>query len=418
MINKSELINELISIGCYKEGKFKLKSGIESDYYLDFRNLISYPELLTKVCGLINEQIKNTSGILCGLPYAGIPYAQTTSVLYNRPCILLRKEQKKYGTCKMIEGVYRKNDNLIIIDDIITKGTSIYESLTQLTDFNIQKIVVLVDREEGGKNYIEKLGFKVESIFTVNDFKNLSNINKKIFEIKKSIIQKKSNICISLDYTKSKDILDTLEKVKNNIIMIKLHCDIIEDFTKDFIEKLTEICMSNNILIFEDRKFSDIGSTFVKQFTGGHYKISSWCNITNFHTIVGDGIVKEFNKNKQKHQYGLMIAEMSNEGNLIDDYYTQKTIEIAKSNREDIIGFICQQKISDNSFIYCVPGISLEAKNDNSNQKYTHPITAIENGADILIIGRGIINKQDVKKETELYQSISWKAYKFKNNIV
>ena len=91
----------------------------------------------------------------------------------------------------MIEGVYRKNDNLIIIDDIITKGTSIYESLTELTDFNIQKIIVLVDREEGGKNHIEKLGFKVESIFTVNDFKNLSNINKKVFEIKKLILKKK-----------------------------------------------------------------------------------------------------------------------------------------------------------------------------------------------------------------------------------
>ena len=184
---------------------------------------------------------------------------------------------------------------------LLQKGTSIFESLTYLTDFNIQKIIVLVDREEGGKDYIEKLGFKVESLFTVNDFRNLSNINKKVFDIKNMIIQKKSNICISLDYTKSKDILDTLEKVKNNIIMIKLHCDIIEDFSISFIEKLTKICQSNNILIFEDRKFSDIGSTFVKQFTGGHYKISSWCNITNFHSIVGDGLIKEFSKHQKDH---------------------------------------------------------------------------------------------------------------------
>ena len=413
---KSELINELIGIGCYKEGKFKLKSGIESDYYLDFRHLISYPELLNKVCELIYEKIKNTPGTLCGLPYAGIPYSQTTSILYNRPSILLRKEQKTHGTCRMIEGVYKKNDNLIIIDDIITKGTSIFESLNYLTDFNIQKIIVLVDREEGGKDYIEKLGFKVESLFTVNDFRNLSNINKKVFDIKNMIIQKKSNICISLDYTKSKDILDTLEKVKNNIIMVKLHCDIIEDFSISFIEKLTKICQSNNILIFEDRKFSDIGSTFVKQFTGGHYKISSWCNITNFHSIVGDGLIKEFSKH-QKDQYGLMIAQMSNNGNLIDNLYTQKTLEIAKNNRETIIGFICQEKISDNSFLYCVPGININAKNDNSDQKYIHPIRAIENGADILIVGRGIINKFNVQKECKLYQDVSWKAYKFKHNL-
>ena len=73
----------------------------------------------------------------------------------------------------MIKGKYNKNDNLIIIDDIITKGTSIKESLNHFKDFNIKKIIVLVDREEGGKDSIEKLGFKVEYVFTVHDFKNV-----------------------------------------------------------------------------------------------------------------------------------------------------------------------------------------------------------------------------------------------------
>ena len=57
--------------------------------------------------------------------------------------------------------------------------------------------------------------------------------------------------------------------------MVKLHCDIIEDFNDNFIKDLVLICEKYKIFIFEDRKFADIGSTFRKQFTGGIYKIQS-----------------------------------------------------------------------------------------------------------------------------------------------
>ena len=172
-VNKEKLVQKLIELGCYKKGNFKLKSGISTDFYIDFRHLISHPDILIQICELIYEKFAEIPGLICGLPYAGIPYSQTISILHKRNNILLRKEKKKYGTGKMIEGSYKKNDDLIIIDDIITKGTSLKESLSHFKDFNIKKIIVLVDREEGGKDSIEKLGFKVESVFTVHDFKNV-----------------------------------------------------------------------------------------------------------------------------------------------------------------------------------------------------------------------------------------------------
>lgn len=170
--NKEKLVKKLIDLDCFKKGSFKLKSGISTDFYLDFRHLISHPDILIEICELIYEKLADIPGLICGLPYAGIPYSQTISILHKRNNILLRKEKKKYGTGKMIEGKYNKNDNLIIIDDIITKGTSLKESLLHFKDFNIKKIIVLVDREEGGKESIETLGYKVESVFSVNDFKN------------------------------------------------------------------------------------------------------------------------------------------------------------------------------------------------------------------------------------------------------
>ena len=147
------MINTLKNIGCFKEGDFTLKSGKKSKYYIDLRHLVSYPVILKELANKINTKIGNYNGLICGLPYAGIPYAQTVSVLHNRPSILLGKEQKKHGTSKMIEGEYRSGDELVIIDDVLTSGKSILESLEHLKIFNIKKILIIVDREEGVKKY-------------------------------------------------------------------------------------------------------------------------------------------------------------------------------------------------------------------------------------------------------------------------
>ena len=163
------VIFDLISLGCFKQGDFTLKSGKKSDYYLDLRCLVSHPPVLRKLVIKIRSRIGKTDKI-CGLPYAGIPYASALSTLYNQPMILLRKEKKEYGTKKMIEGDFVKGEELIIIDDILTTGKSILESLEHFKDFKIKKIVVIVDRQEGGRETLEAMGFQVESIFTLQDF--------------------------------------------------------------------------------------------------------------------------------------------------------------------------------------------------------------------------------------------------------
>ena len=198
--------------------------------------------------------------------------------------------------------------------------------------------------------------------------------------------------------------------------MVKLHVDIIEDFNQLVINKLVELCKNNNIFIFEDRKFADIGNTFKKQFTGGIFKIRDWCDITNCHTIAGDAIIKEFSKCKKPNQGLLLIAEMSNKGNLIEDSYKLKTKIMAENNRNDILGFISQNKISNNFLHFC-PGIRLSEKTDGKDQQYSTPEDAMSRGADVLIIGRGIINKPDSENmliQCEKYRQIGWKNYQIK----
>ena len=213
--------------------------------------------------------------------------------------------------------------------DVLTSGTSIIESLEYLKIFKIKKIIVIVDREEGGRKILENMGYTVESIFKVSDFVNQS-LQSKIYS---NILKKQSNICISLDYTNFQDIIGTIEILKDKIVMVKTHCDIINNYTEEYVDKMVEICDKNNIFIFEDRKFADIGNTFRQQFTGGIYRIRDWCHLTNFHTLVGEGIINEFNDCKNQEQGGLLVAEMSNKGNILDANYFKNNGNGSKTQR-------------------------------------------------------------------------------------
>ena len=175
MILKETLIDILKKENIIIKGEFILKSGKKSKYYVDFRKLISKPEIFCSLTSLLGQLLPNINiGIknyyLCGLPYAGIPYCVHLAMGYKIPMIMLRKEQKKYGTKKMIEGNIKKNEEIVIIDDILTSGTSIIESLGYFKDYKIKNIIVILDRCEGGRQKLEDMGFKISSLFTIDDF--------------------------------------------------------------------------------------------------------------------------------------------------------------------------------------------------------------------------------------------------------
>ena len=113
---------------------------------------------------------KNINYYLCGLPYAGIPFCVAASIKNLIPMIMLRKEKKQYGTKKMIEGNICHGDEIVLIDDILTTGTSIIESLVHFKEYKIKSVIVLLDRCEGGKQNLEKFGINVISVFKITDF--------------------------------------------------------------------------------------------------------------------------------------------------------------------------------------------------------------------------------------------------------
>jgi uridine monophosphate synthetase len=422
-VNNTDTLKSLVlalhEINAICFGDFKLKSGIQSPIYIDLRLIISYPNILQWISELMHGLVAaNQYNLVCGVPYTALPIATLLSSKHNIPMVMRRKEVKSYGLKKAIEGVYKAGQNCLIIEDLVTSGLSVFETIEPLEaeGIKVNDIVVLIDREQGGKQNIQQKGKNLYSVLTISHIMDillkeqriteeiassvrrfisqnqvsLQQINKddakstastantivpalsfeeraklcrngaakKLCQI---IANKKSNLCVSADVTSAQELLRIAEETGPYICMLKTHIDIISHFSPELIEKLKELAVKFNFLIFEDRKFADIGSTVQAQFSAGIYSISSWSDITNCHIIPGAAIIEGLKAGikGEKNSGLLLIAEMSSEGNLAIGDYTKKNVELAENEKykDFVCGFICQHKISnDPALLHITPG--------------------------------------------------------------
>lgn len=212
---------------------------------------------------------------------------------------------------------------------------------------------------------------------------------KKLFTL---IEKKQSNLALSADVTSSQKLLELADQIGPEICVLKTHIDIIEDFSPALTHELQALAAKHEFFIFEDRKFADIGNTVKLQYDSGIYQISKWADIINAHSLPGPGIVAGLAEaGIAKSRALLLLAEMSSANNLFDEHYVKKTIAMAEQFPEFVIGFIAQHKLADRpDWIYLTPGIQFAAKNDGLGQQYITPEKAIiENGTDVIIVGRG-----------------------------
>jgi len=163
-----------------KEPTFKLVSGRMSNYYIDCKKVTLSGEGLLLIGTMVYEKIKDLdiSGI-GGLTLGADPIAISTAFvsLLNKKIIhpfVVRKEAKGHGTESFIEGNIKEGEKVVVVDDVITTGGSTIKAIekSRLAGFEVVKAVVLVDREEGGKEAIEELGVTVDSIFTRTELFN------------------------------------------------------------------------------------------------------------------------------------------------------------------------------------------------------------------------------------------------------
>lgn len=233
---------------------------------------------------------------------------------------------------------------------------------------------------------------------------------KKLFQIME---EKQTNLCVAADFLSTQKILDLAEQVGEHICLFKTHVDIIEDFDIAFTKKLQTIADKHNFLIFEDRKFADIGKTVQLQYQNGIYHIADWADITNTHTVAGPGSIEALKEiGLPKNRGLLLLAEMSPKGNLATGEYTEKSIAMAEAHKDFVIGFISTHKLAGEEFLYMTPGVQLETGGDKHGQQYLTPEEVISNrGSDIIIVGRGITQSDNPQAEAKKYQEAGWSAY-------
>ncbi|PHH91924.1 hypothetical protein CDD83_9709 [Cordyceps sp. RAO-2017] len=331
---------------------------------------------------------------------------------------------------------------------------------------------------------------------------------------------KASNLCLSLDVATARELLYLADKLGPSIVVLKTHYDMVSGW--DFHPqtgtgaKLASLARRHGFLIFEDRKFGDIGNTVEMQYVGGSARIIEWAHIVNVNMVpgkasvtslanaasrwlerypyevktsvtVGTPTADEFDdadvgSNRDddgacavrdgrrpdegrkgsivsvttvtqqyepansprlaKHLGGsdevlfsgieeapltrglLILAQMSSQGNFMNKEYTQACVEAAREHKDFVMGFVSQESLNsepEDQFIHMTPGCQLPpedeerngtAHGDGKGQQYNTPQKIIGLcGADIVIVGRGILKAGDPQEEAERYRSAAWKAY-------
>jgi uridine monophosphate synthetase len=234
---------------------------------------------------------------------------------------------------------------------------------------------------------------------------------KRLFKLMES---KQSNLGLVADVTSSRELLLLAEKLGPYLCLLKTHIDILEDFTPQVTRTLRQIADEQQFLLFEDRKFADIGNTVLQQYQGGIYRISEWAHITNAYALPGPGIIEALRQAGAPKGNGLLLlAQLSSKGNLIDHTLQEKTVQLALHYPEFVIGFICQKKLTDNpAYVHMTPGVQIGAKGDALGQQYNTPQHVIyEMGSDIALVGRGILQAPDPAAAAQIYREASWSAY-------
>ena len=157
----------------YKEQQFQLSSGKHSNEYIDCRNMLSRASLLPTIGSLFTEELKlniqAVGGLTMGADSISIATALITSYRHkNFKWFTIRKEIKKHGKQKLIEGAVVDGDCVAIMDDVITTGESIIEAIKKSQEFGLKvvQVLALVDREEGGiENIQNKYNIPITALF-------------------------------------------------------------------------------------------------------------------------------------------------------------------------------------------------------------------------------------------------------------
>lgn len=353
--------NNIIDIGPHT-----LKNGDKVEYYFNTKKIYSNPttlEYIGKIMSNTVEKYTDDNDIdynhIVGVPYGSIPLSTLVSQHLKKPLLFTRKEPKSHGTQKIIEGNYEIGDTVILIEDVITSGSSIIETIKKIENNGliVSLVVVLFNRQTGGLFDVEKeCNVPVEYIYDIEKISNylknnnyinefdygklissiaiekknhinnlqikqakLDNEEKLLTSIKNYdyimenplekllmnlVIKKQSALCLSLDVSSWEDGKNILELCGPYIVMVKLHVDLFTDIIDIdiFIREIMQLARKYQFLIMEDVKLADVDKITYEKINKSCFKYYAWANYLTIHGLTSKSLsnyidnICEFNK--------------------------------------------------------------------------------------------------------------------------
>jgi orotate phosphoribosyltransferase len=169
-VTREELIKR-IKETAYLEGDFVLRSGKRSKYYLDKYLFETCPDILKELGTEFAEYVTDDVTLIAGAELGGVALAAAAAMESGRNWIIVRNSKKGYGTGKLIEGVLKEGDVVLLVEDIATTGGQVLEAAKVITQAGakIKYIVCVIDRKQGAEENITEAGYEFKSILTKSD---------------------------------------------------------------------------------------------------------------------------------------------------------------------------------------------------------------------------------------------------------
>ncbi|MFB6120087.1 MAG: orotate phosphoribosyltransferase [Halobacteriaceae archaeon] len=163
------LIAALRDADAVKYGEFELSHGGTSDYYVDKYLFETDPRCLSLIADAFAERLGDDTP--AGVALGAVPLVAATSVAADRPYVIVRKETKEYGTGNRIEGTLAEGQRVVVLEDVATTGKSAFSAVEALREAGavVERVVVVVDREEGASELLADHGVELESLVSAGD---------------------------------------------------------------------------------------------------------------------------------------------------------------------------------------------------------------------------------------------------------
>ncbi|NHI92625.1 MAG: orotate phosphoribosyltransferase [Candidatus Lokiarchaeota archaeon] len=174
-MERKELRDLIQNHSLIKDINIQLSSGEKSNYYFDLKQVTMMKKARELMAKLIWDMVKDEGiTVVGGMESGAIPIVDTiidlTPISHG---FYVKKKPKQHGLSKFIEGILKKDDKILIVEDVSTKGNSALKCIGEVKKINtnIARVITIVDRLEGAQETFKANNMVLEHLFTREDFK-------------------------------------------------------------------------------------------------------------------------------------------------------------------------------------------------------------------------------------------------------